>query len=99
MFIIDGTDGFRCFTLCRIDIRPDIGHLLKDCVRIFNVMGLPEVLFFMVLTISDVTALSERTVLAVSSSIAKTFASTALTEAMLEAHSRSICSDFPIIIY
>ena len=59
MFIIDGTDGFRCFPLCRIDSRPETGHFLEDCVSIFNLLGLPEVLFLlMVLTIYEVTALS-----------------------------------------
>ena len=100
MFIIDGTDVFCCCPLCILDRIPETCHFLEDRGRIFNVMGLPEVLFFlMALTIYDVTVLSERTVLAVSRSIAKTFASTALTKAMLEAQRRSICSDFSIIIY
>ena len=47
MFIIDGTDNFWCFPLCRLDSRPYTGHFLEDCLRIFNVLGLPEVLFFL----------------------------------------------------
>ena len=96
ILIIDGKDGFRCFTLCRLDSRPETGPSLEDCVSIFNVLGLPEVKFLLiVLTIADVTALSAQTGLAVSSSIAKILESAELTEAMLEAHSCSICSDFP----
>ena len=99
MFIIDRTDGVRCCPLCRLDSKPETGIFLEDCVSIFNVLGLPEVLFFlMVLTIDDVTDLSARTILAVSRSIAKTLVSAALTESMLEAHSSSIFSDFSIII-
>ena len=46
MFIIDGTDGFRCCPIYRLDIILETGHLLEDCVSIFNVLGLLEVLFF-----------------------------------------------------
>ena len=45
MFIIDDTDGFRYCSLCILDIIPAIGRFLEDCVRIFNVLGLPDVLF------------------------------------------------------
>ena len=100
MLIIDGTEGFHYCPLFRLDSRPETGHFLDDCVRLFNVLGLPNVLFFfMVLTIADVTALLSQIFLEVSRSISKTLASAALTEAMLEAHNRSICSDFSIIIY
>ena len=46
MLIIDGTYIFRYFPLCRLDSRPETGHLLGYRVSIFNVLGLPEVLFF-----------------------------------------------------
>ena len=99
MFINDGTDGFHCCPLFRLDSRPETGHFLKDCFRIFNVLGLPKVLFLlMVLTIADVTGLSAQIVLAVSRSIYKTLASAVITEAMLEAHNCSVYSNFSIII-
>ena len=61
MFIIEITDGFRCCPIYRLDIRPEIGHFLEECVSIFNVLGLLEVLFFlMVLPIADITALSSQ---------------------------------------
>ena len=86
IFIIDVMDGFRCCPICRLDRRPDNGHFLEACVSIFNVLGLPEIiLFLMLITIADVTALSAWTFLAVSHSISKTLASAALTKAMDEA--------------
>ena len=47
MFIIDGTKDFRCCPLWRLDGRLEKGHFLEDCVSIFNVLGLPEVMFFL----------------------------------------------------
>ena len=47
MFIIDSTDGFRCCPLFVLYKRPETGHFLEECVSIFNVLGLPEVLFFL----------------------------------------------------
>ena len=47
MFIIDGTDGFYYCTIYRLDSRLNTGHFLEDTVSIFNVLGLPEVLFLL----------------------------------------------------